>query len=130
MSVLAYRLEETSPFIQKLLIYNEKVSTENIPKNIILCFWGIEAIYSNFGGGGPTPFFPNTHRNLVWGWKKWGKKYMKREGNKLSIFKIEKIPIFSHDATKFGFGDGKKYMEREGKSIRFNNTETSITRPL
>ena len=49
---------------------------------------------------------------------------MKREGNKLSIFKIEKIPIFSHDAMKFGFGDekkwGKKYMEREGKSIRFN----------
>ena len=33
---------------------------------------------------------------------------MKREGNKLSIFKIEKIPIFSHDAPKFGFGDGKK----------------------
>ena len=53
-----------------------------------------------------------------------GKKYMKREGNKLSILKIEKIPIFSHDAPKFGFGDGKKwgkkYMEREGKSIRFN----------
>ena len=52
---------------------------------------------------------------------------MEREGNKLSIFKIEKIPIFSHDAPKFGFGDGKKgekmgkkYMEREGKSIRFN----------
>ena len=32
---------------------------------------------------------------------------MKREGNKHSIFKIEKIPIFSHDAPKFGFGDGK-----------------------
>ena len=52
---------------------------------------------------------------------------MEREGNKLSIFKIEKIPIFSHDAPKFGFGDGKKcakmgkkYMEREEKSIRFN----------
>ena len=52
---------------------------------------------------------------------------MEREGNKLSIFKIEKIPIFSHDAPKFGFRDGKsvkkwgkKYMEREGKSIRFN----------
>ena len=38
---------------------------------------------------------------------------MKREGNKLSIFKIEKIPIFSHDAPKFGFGDGKN----GGKSI-------------
>ena len=52
---------------------------------------------------------------------------MEREGNKLSIFKIEKIPIFSHDAPKFGYGDGKnvkkwgkKFMEREGKSIRFN----------
>ena len=52
---------------------------------------------------------------------------MKKEGNKLSIFKIEKIPYFAHDAPKFGFGDGikcekmgKKYMEREGKSIRFN----------
>ena len=52
---------------------------------------------------------------------------MKREGNKLSIFKIEKIPIFPHDVPKFGFGDGKKcekwgkkYMEKEGKSIRFN----------
>ena len=52
---------------------------------------------------------------------------MKREGNNVSIFKIEKIPIFSHDAPKFEFGDGKnvkkwgkKYMEREGKSIHFN----------
>ena len=52
---------------------------------------------------------------------------MKREGNKVSIFKIEKIPIFAHDAPKFGFADGKKcekmgkmYMEREGKSIRFS----------
>ena len=71
--------------------------------------------------GYPTPFFPKTHRNLDLGM---GKKYMKREGDKLSIFKIEKIPIFSYDAPKFAFGDGqkwgKKYMEREGKSIRFN----------
>ena len=63
-----------------------------------------------------------------------GKKYMKREGNKVSIFKIEKIPIFAHDAPKFGFGDGKnvkkwgkKYMEREGKSIRFNKLLYIIT---
>ena len=34
---------------------------------------------------------------------------MKREGNKVSIFKIEKIPIFAHDAPKFGFGDGQKW---------------------
>ena len=52
---------------------------------------------------------------------------MKKEGNKVSIFKIEKIPIFAYDAPKFGFGDGKKcekmgkkYMEREGKSTRFS----------
>ena len=74
--------------------------------------------------GGPTPFFPKTHRNLDLGMDKNGEKYMKREGNKLPTFKIEKIPIFSHDVLKFGFGDGekwgKKYMEREGKSIRFN----------
>ena len=43
---------------------------------------------------------------------------MEREGNKLSIFKIEKIPIFSHDAPKFRFGDGKNgeksiWKERE-----------------
>ena len=42
---------------------------------------------------------------------------MKREGNKLSIFNIEKIPIFSHDAPKFGFGDGKKCEKNGEKSI-------------
>ena len=42
---------------------------------------------------------------------------MKREGNKLSIFKIEKIPIFSHDAPKFGFGDGRKCEKNGEKSI-------------
>ena len=45
-----------------------------------------------------------------------GKKYMEREGNKLPIFKIEKIPIFPHDAPKFGFGDGKNVKKWE-KSI-------------
>ena len=52
---------------------------------------------------------------------------MKREGNKLSIFKIEKIPIFSHDAPKFGFGEGEKCEKmgikvygKRGKSIHFN----------
>ena len=42
---------------------------------------------------------------------------MKREGNKVSIFKIEEIPIFSHDAPKFGFGDGKKCEKMGKKSI-------------
>ena len=41
---------------------------------------------------------------------------MKREENKVSIFKIEKIPIFAHDAPKFGFGDEKKY-EIMGKTV-------------
>ena len=49
---------------------------------------------------------------------------MKREGNNVSIFKIEKIPIFAHDVPKFEFWGwekmGTKYMERKGKSIRFN----------
>ena len=52
---------------------------------------------------------------------------MEREGNKLSIFKIEKIPIFSLMRRNLDLGMGKnvkkwgkKYMEREGKSIRFN----------
>ena len=48
---------------------------------------------------------------------------MEREGNKLSIFKIEKIPIFSHDAPKFGFGDGKKWGKKvygkRGKKYSF-----------
>ena len=42
---------------------------------------------------------------------------MEREGNKLSIFKIEKVPIFSHDAPKFGFGDGKKVYGKRGKKV-------------
>ena len=41
---------------------------------------------------------------------------MKREGNKVSIFKIEKNPIFAHHAPKFGFGDGKK-CEKVGKKV-------------
>ena len=58
---------------------------------------------------GVLPHFSPRHTEIwIWGWEKWGKKYMEREGNKLSIFKIEKIPIFSHDAPKFGFGDEKK----------------------
>ena len=78
------------------------------------------------GGGGSNPIFPQGTPKFGDG-QKWGKKYMKREGNKLSIFKIEKIPIFSHDSPKFGFGYGKNvkewgknYMEREGKGSCFN----------
>ena len=59
---------------------------------------------------------------------------MKREGNKLSIFKIEKIPIFSHDAPKFGFGDGenvkkwgKKYMETDEKVFVLTNCCTLLS---
>ena len=47
MTLLPYRLEDTSHFIRKVLIYNEKASTENIPNNIILCSWDIEAMYPN-----------------------------------------------------------------------------------
>ena len=48
----------------------------------------------------------SPRRTEIWIWG-WAKKYMKREGNKLSIFKIEKIAIFSQDVPKFGFGVGK-----------------------
>ena len=49
MTLLPYRLEDTSHFIRKVLIYkyNEKASTENILNNIILCSWDIEAMYPN-----------------------------------------------------------------------------------
>ena len=67
--------------------------------------------------GGPTPFFPQDTPKFGFGdGQKWGKKYMKSEGNKLPIFKIEKIPIFADDAPKFEFGDGKK-CERMGKKV-------------
>ena len=63
---------------------------------------GIFTLNKIWGGGGPTPFFPQDTPKFGFGdGQKWGKKYMEREGNKLSIFKIEKIPIFSHDAPKF-----------------------------
>ena len=69
------------------------------------------------GGGGVQPHFSPRHTEIwIWGWAKMGKKYMKREGNKVSIFKIEKFPIFAHDAPKFGFGDGKK-CEKMGKKV-------------
>ena len=45
MTLLSYRLEDTSHFIRKVLIYNDKASTEDIPDNIILCTWDIEAMY-------------------------------------------------------------------------------------
>ena len=44
---------------------------------------------------------------------------MEREGNKLSIFKIEKIPIFSHDAPKFEFGNGEKSIWKEREKYSF-----------
>ena len=47
MTLLPYRLEDTSHFIRKVLIYNDKSSTEDIPDNIILCSWDIEAMYPN-----------------------------------------------------------------------------------
>ena len=72
----------------------------------------------NSRGRGSNPIFPKTHRNLDLGMGKMGKKYVKREGNKVSIFKIEKISIFAHDAPKFGLGMGKNgeksiWKERE-----------------
>ena len=69
--------------------------------------------------GGSNPIFPQDTPKFGFGdGQKWGKKYMEREGNKLSIFKIEKNPHFSHDAPEFGFGDeknGKKVYGKKGK---------------
>ena len=49
---------------------------------------------------------------------------MKGKGNKVSILKIEKIPIFFPWFAKIWIWGwekmGKKYMEREGKSICLN----------
>ena len=51
--------------------------------------------YLGGGGGGSNPIFPQDTPKFGFGdGQKWGKKYMEREGNKLSIFKKEKIPIF------------------------------------
>ena len=65
---------------------------------------------------GVQPHFSPRHTEIwIWGWAKMGEKYMKREGNKVSIFEKEKIPIFAHDAPKFGFGDGKNGKKVYGK---------------
>ena len=69
------------------------------------------------GGGGVQPHFsPRQTEIWIWGWAKMGKKVYEKRGNKVSIFKIEKIPIFAHDVPKFGFGDGKK-CEKMGKKV-------------
>ena len=47
MKKLPYRLEDTSHFIRKVMLYNEKRLGEEDPKPIILCSWDIEAMYPN-----------------------------------------------------------------------------------
>ena len=47
MDKLPYRLEDTSHFIRKVLMYNEKRLREDNPKPIILSSWDIEAMYPN-----------------------------------------------------------------------------------
>ena len=47
MEKLPYRLEDTSHFIRKVLMYNEKRLNEEDPKPIILCSWDIVAMYPN-----------------------------------------------------------------------------------
>ena len=47
MTKLSFRLEDTSHFLRKLLIYNEKRLCEDDPRPIILCSWDIEAMYPN-----------------------------------------------------------------------------------
>ena len=74
--------------------------------------------------GDPTPFFPKTHRNLDLGM---GKKYTKREGNKLSIGKNRKNPhFFPMMRRNLDLGMekyekmGKKVYGKGGKSIRLH----------
>ena len=74
--------------------------------------------------GGPTPFFPKSHRNLDLGMgknvKKWGKKYMEREGNKLSIFEIEKSPFFPMMRRNLDLGmrkNGEKSIWKEREKV-------------
>ena len=69
-----------------------------------------------------TPFFPKTYRNLDLGMKKMGKKYMKREGNKLSIFKIEKFPFFPMMRRNLDLGmrkNGEKVYGKRGRKYLF-----------
>ena len=47
MTKLPYRLEDTSHFLRKLVLYNEKRLSEDDPKPLILCSWDIEAMYPN-----------------------------------------------------------------------------------
>ena len=45
-----------------------------------------------------------------------GKKVYGKRGKQTFYFQNRKIPIFAHDAPKFGFGDGKNVKNGE-KSI-------------
>ncbi len=47
MTKLPYRLEDTSHFHRKLVMYNESRLAEDKPKPLILCSWDIEAMYPN-----------------------------------------------------------------------------------
>ena len=74
---------------------------QKIVKMIMICY--------NIGGGGAVqPHFSPRHTEIwIWGWAKMGKKYMEREGNKLSILNIEKIPIFPMMRRNLDLGMGK-----------------------
>ena len=63
-----------------------------------------------------------------------GKKVYEKRGKQTFYFQNRKNSHFSHDAPKFGFGDGekcekmgKKYMEREGKIFVLTNCCTLLS---
>ena len=66
------------------------------------------------GGGGVKPHFSPRHTEIwIWGWANMVKKVYEKRGKQTFYFRNRKNSHFSHDAPKFGFGDGKKW----GKSI-------------
>ena len=115
-------------FVKRFLNNNHQHAVSN---KICIRYKTMSSLFKLMGGG-PTPFFPKTHRNLE-KWAKMGKKVYEKRWKQTFYFQNKKIPIFSHEAPKFGFGDGekckkmgKKVYGKRGKSIRFNKFQFSF----
>ena len=74
---------------------------------------------NKWGGGGSNPIFSQDTPKFGFGD---GEKYMKREGNKISIFKIEKFPFLPMMRRNLDLGMekmGKKVHGKRGKMYSF-----------